>query len=653
MIVLGGAARLLVGATLAWWVWLAAAAPEMPAVAALAAAAVAAATLWRPGAGLLMVAALAPAGALLAPPPARAAELLAWALLSVWLLRVWRALVPREGPSPPWPRSVVVPAVLYAAALLASWLALTIAGAPGISAAALPPFLFRAIPADHLLLSSPEPETWTMLQSLTGIGLLVASVAIVRHDARLRNGVVWALVASATVLAVVTLVDIASQWAARGYEAWFLLRYLNGERISVHLRDLNAAGSLYVLAALAAAGAALLDTRRRGIWLPAFVPIVPALWLTGSRTSFLAMVAGLLIVAIAQPRWPLTRRQMAASAAAVAVVLVGGLATLDWQPDVSGSAGRAANLRSQFLETTARMFASAPVFGVGTGRYFDRSSQFMPAPLRELYGNENAHNYFAQQFAELGLVGGLLFVWLVWALVAAGWAAVRRADSAPSALVGLFAGVGAYLLTCLTGHPLLVPEAAFPFWIAAGAVVAIGSGEPAPAHRRMQRPASAGLIAIVLTVCALLAVHLGSAAVAYARVTEPPPEYGFHGVEAAPDGAAFRWMTRHAVTYVPPGAGFVRLRLQAPPDVPLARPLVVETAIAGRIVDRRELPPGRWITYDIPAPEAVRVPFRRIDLRANQLWMQQTRLGRRAAARPIAAMVGGIEWIPLEEVGRR
>ncbi len=82
------------------------------------------------------------------------------------------------------------------------------------------------------------------------------------------------------------------------------------------------------------------------------------------------------------------------------------------------------NLRSQFLLTSARMFASAPVFGVGVGRYFDRSAEFMTPELRELYGNENAHNYFAQQFAELGLVGGLLFVWLIAAVLSQGWRAV-------------------------------------------------------------------------------------------------------------------------------------------------------------------------------------------------------------------------------------
>jgi hypothetical protein len=291
------------------------------------------------------------------------------------------------------------------------------------------------------------------------------------------------------------------------------------------------------------------------------------------------------------------------------------------------------------------MFASAPVFGVGVGRYFDQSGAFMPDTLRELYGNENAHNYFAQQFAELGIVGGLLFAWLVWTLLTAGWSAVRGHAEEPSAvMVGLFAGVGAYLLTCVTGHPLLVPEAAFPFWIAAGALVATVASPPTRAP---------GRVAAVVVVSVLLVSGVARAAALYARVSEPPPDYGFHSVETAPDGTSFRWMTRHAVTYVPAGPGFVRLRLHAASDVASPHPLVVETALAGRIVDRRELPPRGWVTYDLPANGAVDAPFRRIDLRTNQQWTQEVKLGRRAAQRPVAVMVGEIRWIPVGEVGRR
>lgn len=637
MKVVGGAARLLGGAIVTWWVMLATLAPEVPRACALGAIAVFLTALWRPPAALLLVAAVAPACALLAAPPARAAELLAWALLAGWLLRLWQPLA-----SMAWPRTLVIPAAVYGGALIGSWLTLTVGGAAGVPISSLPEFLWRSIPPDHLVFSSPEPETWTMLQSLTGVAVLVASAAVIRGDARRVRALVWTLVASLAVLAGATLFDVLRQWSEVGYEGWFLLRYFRGERFSLHLADLNAAGSLYVLAGTAAAASAILGSSHRGRWLIPLLPIVPALWLTGSRSSYLAGVGGLLILAVAQRRWPLTRQQAAAAVAVVSLVLLAGAATLDWQPDVRGSAGRAVNLRSQFLETSARMFGSSPAFGVGVGRYFDRSPEFMPADLREIYGNENAHNYFAQQFAELGIAGGLVFLWLVAAIVSIGWT-VARDRNADAATVGLFAGIGAYLLTCLTGHPLLVPEAALPFWIACGALVGLSRPEP-PRHRVH------GAMAAVA--CALLAAGVARAAVPYTRATSPPPEHGFHGTETAADGAAFRWMTRHAVTYIPNGEGFLRLRVHAP-DIEMPRTLILETVIAGRVADRREVPPGRWITYDIPARRRASAPFRRVDVRANQVWTQELRLGRRQAQRPIAAMLAEIRWIPLEEVGSR
>ena len=255
------------------------------------------------------------------------------------------------------------------------------------------------------------------------------------------------------------------------------------------------------------------------------------------------------------------------------------------------------NLRSQFLLTSARMFASAPVFGVGVGRYFGRSAEFMTPELRDLYGNENAHNYFAQQFAELGLVGGLLFVWLVAIVLSHGWrAALQSPDDV--ALHALFAGTAAYVLTCATGHPLLVPEAALPFWAAFGVV----------AVRRQRRTA-------------VIECHGGargrrrawsSPPASAARRSsmrvprEQPPEQGFHQFETTPDGTEFRWMTRHAVMYIPEGPGFLHLRLRAP-GWPAPQPVVLETSIGGQVVDRHEVPPTSRRPGTSP-PATPRVP---------------------------------------------
>jgi O-antigen ligase len=513
---------------------------------------------------------------------------------------------------------------------------LTAGEAAGVSTSFFAQFLFHSIPSDHLIFSSPEPETWTMLQTATGLGLLFASIATMSSEPRFVRPLAWIVVVSAAMLAVATLVDVLAQWSRVGYEGWYLLRYVRGERFSLHMADLNAAGSVYVLAIGIAGGLAAMSPAQRYPAFAALLVIAPALWLTGSRSAFVGALASLFILRAAGQRWRLTRTQAVSAAVVVAALVVAGASAVDWRPDAEGSAVRAAGFRSQFLQTSARMFASAPVFGVGVGRYFDRSAEFMPSDLRTLYGNENAHNYFVQQFAELGIVGGVMFVWLAIALIRAGRAAVRSAGD--PVMAGVFAGVAAYLLTCVTGHPLLVPEAAFPFWAVAGALAAGANtgSERAGASRRT----TAFITGLVL------AAGVSAALVRYAGATAMPPEHGFHAQETAADGTAFRWMARHGVTYIPDGNGFLRLRVQAP-ALPARKPLVVETSVAGDVVDRREIAPGRWVVYDVPARRPAAAPFRRVDLRANQSWMQAVPLGQRQARRPIAMMVGNITWMPL------
>ena len=632
MTVAARALRVLVGALLAWPLIVAVVAPEVPRAAIAGAILIAAATLWSAPAGLVLTAALAPAAALLAAPPVRAAELFAWSFLSTGLLSVWRPVWPAR-----LPRTVTLPTVLYGAACVASWLMLTLSNAPGISPFALPQFLLHSIPADYLVFSSPEPEMWTLLQTTTGIALLVASMATIAPHPRLVRVLAWGLIGSVGLLAAATLGDVARQWAGMNYEGWFLLRYVRGERFSLHLADLNAAGSLYVLGGIVAAAVAALDARRRPLAIAILAVIAPAFWLTGSRTSLVAALAGVLMIAVAQQRWPLTRSQVIAACAFILVLASIAASLVDWQSDTQGSAARAAALRMEFMQTSTRMFAAAPVFGVGVGKYFDRSAEFMSADLRAIYGNENAHNYFVQQFAELGLVGGALFLWLACSLIAAGWRAART--TADPAMIGSFAAVSAYLVTCLTGHPLLVPEAALPLWIAAGSL----AGPTEHGERRW----TAAYRAAVVAACVLLAVGISRSALAYSGATSAPQEHGFHLPESGPDGTTFRWMTRHAVTYVPAEMGFVRLRLSAPDYFSITRPLVVETAIGGRVVDRRELPAGQWVSFDLPSRRPGATPFQRVDLRTNQWWVQEIKLGNRLAGRPVSVRVADIQWIPL------
>jgi hypothetical protein len=190
----------------------------------------------------------------------------------------------------------------------------------------------------------------------------------------------------------------------------------------------------------------------------------------------------------------------------------------------------------------------------------------------------------------------------------------------------------------VTGHPLLVPEAATAFWIAFGAVAAT-AGDAAASWK----PRSV----VTAVVVAILAIGIGRAILAYEGTTTTPADYGFHQFETAADGTRFRWMTRHAVTYVPGGRGVASLQLRAP-DRQASRPLVVSLAIGGQVLAVRVLDPGQWVRLDVGVRDSLPASFHRVDLRANVEWTDEVRLGRRVAQRPISAMVGEIKWTPIE-----
>ena len=606
---------------------------DLPRAAFGAALLIAAVTFWRPFVGLLLTLALAPAGNLFAGPPVRVPELFAAAFLVAWLLAFRRPLA--DGS---WPRMVILPAWVYGIVLVGSWLRLTLGGAAGVAIPALPSLAFQMIPESYLSLSSPEPETWTLLQNLFGLGLFMAAIGIVAQSPARQRWVAWTLIASGATVAFATLGEVTRQWAAVGFEPWFVLRYVRGERFALHMADLNAAGSWFVMPVVAAAVMAGVAVRHRSILVAALLVMAPAFWLIHSRTAYLGIVIGLAAVWIVQRRRAIGRWHVAAAAGALAAIGLMAVLAVDWDGDTRGSAGLSARLRAEFLATSARMFRSAPILGVGIGRYFDRSDEFMSDELREIYGNENAHNYVAQQFAEGGVVGGLAFLWLAGSVLLCGVRSLGgTADAVPR--LGLFGGVVAYLSTCLTGHPLLVPEAALPFWIVAGVV-----GAGTPAVQTVGRPVLA--LGVAASVIALAGV--GQAAVAAVRTSEPPPEYGFHQPETD-DGMTFRWIDRHAVSYVPNGEGFVRLRVRAPEEA-AGHDLVLETSIAGRVADRRTVPADRWLTFDIPSRPSAASPLQRIDLRVNRWWTQDVMLGQRPARRPIAAKVAELRWIPLSEV---
>jgi O-antigen ligase len=238
-----------------------------------------------------------------------------------------------------------------------------------------------------------------------------------------------------------------------------------------------AAGSHFILGGLIGLGV-LAAAHARRAWRGVVVAIVfAALWICGSRA---ALAAGALLTVFWTSGWRLVRagwrwpavspRALAGGAAVTLLVLVLSPVVVGNASAMSGSASRSMSVREEFLVTSARMLATAPVLGVGVGTYYQRSAEFMPPGIRALYGRENAHDYFMQTAAELGLLGVIAFVWWLGAALAPLW---RRVDGngSPTLALALLLGCLGFLLTCITGHPLLVVEVSVPFWAALGAAM--------------------------------------------------------------------------------------------------------------------------------------------------------------------------------------
>ncbi len=166
---------------------------------------------------------------------------------------------------------------------------------------------------------------------------------------------------------------------------------------------------------------------------------------------------------------------------------------------------------------------------MGAGRYYRLSRLVLPPSLAWFYGQENAHNYFLQLTAELGIMGLIAFLSMMAAIVMDRLTHASR-DRPPAASRVLAAGAIAFLLTAIGGHPFLVPEAAIAFWIVLGLL--------ASEHKTVGRRAWVEWPWPVAFACAiLLTVPLRPGE---PRLRVPPPEDGFGPWQTDALGREFR-----------------------------------------------------------------------------------------------------------------
>jgi hypothetical protein len=267
-----------------------------------------------------------------------------------------------------------------------------------------------------------------------------------------------------------------------------------------------------------------------------------------------------------------------------------------------------------------------PVFGVGVGQYFLWSGTFSSPELRSFYPRENAHNNFAQIAGELGIVGLTTFLALLviclfpWRRLSdsrfliSDFGSQRQDSKSPWAFRGpVIAGLAVFIVSCLGGHPLLVPEIAYPFWITLGVVPGITfAGRPTSTFRlpviKSRTQLAAVALAIVLLATIPYRVYDKQLAVDLSRL-----DYGFVRSSRGQAGEWPRRIDDRARIFVPVHARDISIRLRSP-SASFDRSEEVLIRVNGNQAELVRLSDPSWQIAPVALPFVPNRRFHRVDL---------------------------------------
>jgi O-antigen ligase len=465
--------------------------------------------------------------------------------------------------------------------------------------------LLHFLRADYFTDRTSYPPVGAALLLLEGLALFAWVSNVARDEPRwhLLTGIVAASGAIAAALNLAKLMAIVRRTGLPMVEG---LKQASMLRVNVLHQDVNAAASYFVLVLLLACGLAMIG-RWRLVWGTVAVLIAAALWITGSRTAIgiTALLAGMFLVAVVL-RVPSRRVRTAAVVAALSLVAALAAVYRQYPEKFTGKpAEESLRVRHDMAIAGLRMTRAYPVFGIGIGRFYGRSREFMPAGVASEYAHENAHNNFLQVLAELGVAGLAALLWLLTTAIK------PQAVDAPGtkwSTITLRIAIVGFLLTCLMGHPLLVREVAYPFWIALGLLAArTPTVHPvvsvAPKRRRLGPP----VVAVLLIATIPLRIVQHSRDINLEEVAS-----GVSAWERDSAGTWVREVSSNATFYVSGDAPLVELPLRL---TAVGRETTVLILLDGRPANMIALQDAGWRSIRVVLPpEGPRKRFRRIDL---------------------------------------
>lgn len=541
----------------------------------------------RPAAALVVLAAVGPLTTSIAEitgsqvAGARHLEAMMWTVIAGAVFR-WRSGVPtRTGR----------PALVFGAVCLASAVAVyparflqMLSDQPALQAVV-------GLGRDYFVRSPFGDPLFFAMLGAGGAALVWVTEYLTRRTAGVTTWVVIAALVSHAVVALHNLQRLVEAASRRDdsfgslWEMWLTVRVSSQY-------DVNAAASVFAMVAVASVGA---WTLRKSYWqVPATGLVLAGVWLTGSRVAIVAVAVASLVAFVVGALGAGKRGRWQALAGVTVMIALAAIVVAVYPSKRNLNLPASVESRAVLFKSGVAMVKDSPVFGIGVGRFLELSERYGSADIARILQvertHDNAHNNFLQVAAELGVVGFLAFVWLLGACVAGG---VWRWRQLAVQERWLLAGVAGMMLTWLTGHPLLVPEAAVMFWLFAGMVATVGAS-PSPASNLERGATTIALAAIIVSVPWQAAAQRDRADLEHlAR--------GLSVWHVTDSGERFRDAGRGFSLFLP-SAHLITLPLRAAPGAP--SPLTVTVRVAGKVVDVVVVEPDDWLRYVFRVPDS-------------------------------------------------
>ncbi len=638
--------------------------PSTPLLARIVIVVLSGMTLWDPAAGLLLTAGFAPLGsfaiALDRVADFRLTEVILLSFIAAWLLRRQpnqnpepRTPNPEPGTRNPEPR---LPHYAWAAAWLFAVLLVSLC--VGLSSQLLryqdALRIDLATIATHYFGYADPTGVSDAARMLEGFAIVGAAMELFRWRPSLARSLPVALALS-TMAAAATSVLL---WFGIGPEQVLSREAIIGYRFAAHVLDLNAAGSQFAMILCLSLGMAMRERGvRRNFWIASSIGSAVGLWMSGSRSAEAAagLVIPLAFLWAVTASWPRTRR-MATIGGVLGVLVIFGVVRA-WQIEHDPTY-TASGFRQQFVMSSFRVIGTHPYLGIGPGRYFRDSPNFLTPQLAWSYGSENAHNNYLQITTEEGIIGFFVYATFFVGALSLAFRALKRNGGTEAKtdwrLLGATAGVIAFLGTCLMGHPLLVREVATVFFAQLALAASLGGSallnhlsvgrgrlQPAvesPPNGGRYLPGAKGgryLVAAGTIAFAVLPAWTLEKPLVPVHLEEVDGMY--YGDEGTAEGVPFHWTRNYGTVYAPATARTIDLPLRSPIAALTKEPTLVEITVGGQTM-ANVLVEDKWkmVRLNLQSPEPP-LQFTRINLRVN-------RTARVAELVPVSTDRSGDAW---------